>query len=93
MKDPDLPLIAEIDSDRFHVALLDAESDEARDERLTAAGFKVIRFPERRIWHDGRGVVDEWRDARHQLRAEMRSGARSSARDSRGERGLANSSG
>jgi len=36
----------EMDSDRFHLAPLDAEADATRDEMLKAAGFGVIRFPE-----------------------------------------------
>ncbi|MEY2469025.1 MAG: hypothetical protein QOF21_1723 [Actinomycetota bacterium] len=68
MLDPELPLIAEIDSTVFHTAPLDAESDELRDERLTAAGFRVEHFTEYEIWHDASGVSKRWRVARTELR-------------------------
>lgn len=64
VRDPELPLTGEIDSDLFHIAPLDAESDDQRDERLAAAGFEVVRFKEAEIWHDRVAVVDRWREAR-----------------------------
>ncbi len=66
MRDPELPLIGEIDSDLFHTAPLDVASDAERDERLTAAGFRVERFTEAQIWRDPSGVVERWRRARQQ---------------------------
>jgi hypothetical protein len=68
--DPEFPLIAEIDSDRFHVAPLDAEADAHRDVSMGRAGFAVIRFPEHKVWHAPQEVVAEWRAAR--LRARRR---------------------
>lgn len=71
--DPEFPhLMAEIDSDRFHIAPLDKASDERRDERLTAAGCTVVRFTEFKVWHRGREVVEEWRTARAEARAAVR---------------------
>jgi hypothetical protein len=64
VKDPDLPLIGEIQSDLFHTAPLDQQSDEERVERLRAAGFHVETFKEREVWYEGRAVVDRWRKAR-----------------------------
>jgi hypothetical protein len=66
--DPELPLIAEIDSDRFHVAPLDAASDVERDEAMSAAGFEVERFPEFQVWHQPAVVVKRWRAARQRVR-------------------------
>lgn len=37
-------VLVELDSRRHHTALLDAESDRGRDNRLTAGGWRVIRF-------------------------------------------------
>ncbi|MEY2471805.1 MAG: hypothetical protein QOK28_1134 [Actinomycetota bacterium] len=66
--DPDLPLIAEIDSTRYHVAPLDADSDERRDEALLRAGFEVERFSEHEVWYDKANVIKRWRDARTRVR-------------------------
>jgi very-short-patch-repair endonuclease len=68
MCDPELPLLGEIDSDLFHTAPLDASADAERDDRLTAAGFRVERFPERQIWYEPGTVVERWRRARHETR-------------------------
>jgi very-short-patch-repair endonuclease len=70
--DPDLPLVGEIDSDLFHIALLDAESDDEREARLTAAGFEVERFKESDVWYHGRDVVERWREARRKASQRQR---------------------
>jgi len=68
--DPEFPnLLAEIDSDRFHVAPLDVASDQARDARLTAAGLIIERFQEFDVWYRPSDVVARWRAARAQARA------------------------
>jgi hypothetical protein len=66
--DPELPLIAEIDSTRFHVAPLDAASDESRDDGMTRAGFAVERFDEHEVWYDKAAVIERWRRARNRAR-------------------------
>jgi hypothetical protein len=71
-KDPFLPLIAEVDSDLFHTAPLDTESDAERDARLTAAGFRVEHFKEHEIWYKRNVVLDRWRTARNELFATRR---------------------
>ena len=68
MLDPELPLVAEIDSDAFHTAPLDADADAVRDERLTQAGFECERFTEFEVWHRGDSVVKRWRNARRRAR-------------------------
>jgi len=68
-RDPEFPkLLAEIDSDRFHIAPLDAASDESRDDRLAAAGFTIVRFTEFKVWHRPNEVVNEWRAERAKMR-------------------------
>ncbi|HVV35313.1 MAG TPA: hypothetical protein VHC63_01835 [Acidimicrobiales bacterium] len=62
--DPDLPLIGEIQSDLFHTAPLDRESDAKRIERLNAAGFHVEQFKEFDVWHDRNAVIEQWRNGR-----------------------------
>jgi Protein of unknown function (DUF559)/Transcriptional regulator, AbiEi antitoxin len=45
---PHAKLLVELDSRRHHTARLDWESDRARDNRLVAAGWRVLRF----TWDD-----------------------------------------
>lgn len=62
--DDDARLVAEIDGDRFHRALTDSRADAARQRRLEAAGFRVIRFTEDQVWRDPRHVATTTRQAR-----------------------------
>lgn len=75
LADPDLPLVAEIDSDLFHAAPLDAASDALRDERLTEAGFRIERFTEHEVWYQRQLVVERWQRARTEVRAATRRSA------------------
>jgi very-short-patch-repair endonuclease len=70
--DAEVPLVAEVDSDRYHLALTDVEADRARQERLAAAGFTVIRFTEGQIWHQPDEVVRRVRVERQRLRPARR---------------------
>ena len=45
---PEARLVVEVDGRRHHTAMLDRESDRARDNRLVAAGWRVVRF----TWKD-----------------------------------------
>jgi hypothetical protein len=65
--DPELPLIAEIDSDRFHVAPLDRAKDADRDDKAGHAGFEVERFTEFEVWHRPAETVERWRNARRRV--------------------------
>ncbi len=61
---PDCGLLIEADSRLHHSSLLDHEADRARDNRLMAAGYRVLRFTwtdvvERPAW-----VADTVRRAR-----------------------------
>lgn len=64
VRDPELPLIGEIDGALFHTAPLDQESDTARQARLNAAGFHVERFSEHEVWYDRPTVEARWRKGR-----------------------------
>jgi hypothetical protein len=66
--DSELPLIAEIDSDRFHVAPLDKASDASRDAKAGRAGFEVERFSEHQVWHEPSVVITRWAKARQRVR-------------------------
>lgn len=72
MLDPELPLVAEISSDRFHLAPMDAAADATRFSRLEKAGFVVVEFKEFEVWHRGDDVVERWRQARRDLRDKLR---------------------
>jgi very-short-patch-repair endonuclease len=65
--DHDLPLVVEIQSERFHASNLDRQLDEDRIGRLTAAGWKVVEVDEETVWHDGRHVAERVAVARHEL--------------------------
>lgn len=64
----DLPLVVEVDSDRFHKALTDQWADALRRRRLSASGFEVVTVSEFEIWHRPRDVVAKVRAARRRLR-------------------------
>ncbi|HZN13515.1 MAG TPA: hypothetical protein VFB78_04550 [Acidimicrobiales bacterium] len=66
----DVPLVVEIQSDRYHLAPLDAATDEQRFARLRAAGFHVLPLTEHEVWHDQAEVLRKWRSARRNLRAD-----------------------
>jgi hypothetical protein len=66
--DPELPLVAEIDSDRFHLAPLDAAADQQRDDDMEAAGFVVVRFTENEVWYERDTVIRRWRAKRDEVR-------------------------
>ncbi len=52
-----LKLVIEIDSDRFHTALVDVAADAHRQQLLTNAGFWVVRFTEHQIWYESKEVI------------------------------------
>lgn len=67
----DVPLVVEVDSDRYHAALSDQDADEARRVALVGAGFAVIRVSEFEIWHRAQVVVSRVARARRSLRAAL----------------------
>jgi very-short-patch-repair endonuclease len=64
LKDPELPLIAEADSETFHFAPIDGDDDAARDKAFRKAGFTVVRFTEGEIWHEPQVVQRRWAEER-----------------------------
>jgi hypothetical protein len=69
--DPELPLVAEIDSDRWHTAPLDVAADEQRQRGIENGGFEVETFREHEVWHQPRSVIDRWRAARLRVRRNL----------------------
>jgi very-short-patch-repair endonuclease len=63
-RDAWLPLIAEIQSERYHTALTDTQADEVRSAALRDAGFEVIEITEHQVWHRPDEVVRLIEDAR-----------------------------
>ncbi len=57
-------IIVEIDSDRYHGALIDARADAERTRALEEAGWIVLRFTEVDLWHRADNVIDRLRTAR-----------------------------
>jgi very-short-patch-repair endonuclease len=49
--------IVEVDSERYHAALVDRRADEARQLRLEAAGFTVTRVADVDVWHRPHVVI------------------------------------
>ena len=65
----DVPLVVEVDSERYHSALTDREADVARQQRLEAAGFVVCRFTDTEVWRHPARVVEQVRRQRTRLRS------------------------
>lgn len=65
----DLPLVVEVNSERYHTALTDREHDETRRLRLEAAGFVVVEVVEHDVWHRADRVAEQVRAAAWSLGA------------------------
>jgi very-short-patch-repair endonuclease len=50
-------LVVETDSRRHHATRAAFERDRARDARLTVAGYRVVRFTDRQVLHEGADVA------------------------------------
>jgi hypothetical protein len=66
-KDPELPLVGEVDSETFHFEPIDGDDDALRDDAFGEAGIKVVRFTEAEIWHQPDVVIARWANARAEL--------------------------
>jgi very-short-patch-repair endonuclease len=67
-----LPVVVEIDSERYHSALTDVAADDARAERLEHAGFEVVRVTDTEVWHRPGDVVARVRASERRARARRR---------------------
>lgn len=65
-RDEVLPLIAEIQSERFHSSLIDRQLDATRIRRLEAAGYVVVELTDVDVWHRPSLVVDRVRAGREE---------------------------
>jgi very-short-patch-repair endonuclease len=66
---PTLPLVAEIQSERFHAALVDGAADARRRRRLEAAGVEVVEVWDTDVFHRPQHVRDLIAAAERRLRA------------------------
>ena len=66
-KDPVLPLIVEVQSERFHASLVDRAADAARRNRLEAAGYTVVEVWDTETWHRPTLVNERIRSVRARL--------------------------
>ncbi len=63
-RDERLPLIVEVQSERYHIALCDQRADALRLQRLRAAGFTVVEVTDTQVWRHPLEVVEAVRAAR-----------------------------
>jgi len=47
----ELPLVVEVQSERFHAALCDRRADSVRAERLAESGFELVEIWDTQVWH------------------------------------------
>jgi len=66
LRDPDLPLILEVQSERFHSSQIDRQLDARRIERLERAGLVVVEVTDVQVWHRPSEVLDRVRNGRRQ---------------------------
>jgi very-short-patch-repair endonuclease len=67
---PDVPLIVEVQSERFHTSLIDRQLDRGRIQRLRAAGHHVVEVTDVEVWHRPHMVVQRvWEGYATALRA------------------------
>jgi very-short-patch-repair endonuclease len=66
-RDPQLPLVVEVQSELYHSALTDRAADAARVAALRSAGFEVVEVSEEQVWHRPAEVVQAVRAARRRL--------------------------
>jgi hypothetical protein len=64
LKDVDLPLIVEVQSERFHSSLIDKQLDGERIARLERAGYVVVEVTDVQVWHRPHEVLAVVRDGR-----------------------------
>jgi very-short-patch-repair endonuclease len=69
--DAELPVILEVQSDRFHGSLSDRRRDAARRQALVDAGFLVGEASEDQVWHHPGEVVELVRQLRREARRRL----------------------
>ncbi len=72
LRDGELPLIVEVQSERFHSSLIDRQVDEQRIARLERAGFVVVEVTDVQVWHRPHELLAAVRDGRSRAARLMR---------------------
>ncbi|MGH9275226.1 MAG: hypothetical protein ACRDZU_11325 [Acidimicrobiales bacterium] len=72
----DLPLVLEVQSERFHSSLIDQQLDAYRIERLEQAGLVVVEVTDVQVWHRPHEVLEAVRDGRQRALLRARSAGR-----------------
>jgi very-short-patch-repair endonuclease len=57
-----VPLVVEVQSERFHASLIDTQLDATRIARLRGAGLEVVEVTDVEVWHRPQVVVDRIAD-------------------------------
>jgi len=57
-------IVVQIDSERYHSALIDRRADDEQTVAMRAAGLEVLRFSDAEAWYHGNEVVAKLRRAR-----------------------------
>jgi very-short-patch-repair endonuclease len=66
-RDERLPLVVEIQSERYHASLVDKATDTVRKAALQAAGFEVVEAWDTDVWHRPQLVNERIREVRLRL--------------------------
>lgn len=66
-----LPVVVEVQSERYHSALLDRAADATRKAKLEAAGFVVVEVWDTSVWHDRAAVLTAVRAGLAAARSEL----------------------
>jgi very-short-patch-repair endonuclease len=66
--DPMVKLAIEVDSDRFHMGLVDRDIDASKSRRIHAIGWSLERITERQVWHERDELLSRLRAARARAR-------------------------
>jgi very-short-patch-repair endonuclease len=66
-----LPVVVEVQSERYHTALLDRAADAVRKAKLEDAGFVVVEVWDTWVWHDRRRVLAAVRAGLSAARGEL----------------------
>ncbi len=75
LRDVDLPLIVEVQSERFHSSLIDQQLDAERIRRLEQAGFVVVQVTDVQAWHRPYELLELVRDGRRRAARRVRRAA------------------
>lgn len=65
------PLVVEVQSERYHTALVDRAADAARTAELEAAGFTVVEVWDSAVWHDRPHVLATVRQGLARARGQL----------------------